>query len=130
MFLLIVLGKLFYELWMMVVIFGSDWDFWLYKLFYNGKFKENLVGVFCGVFDEVVIVMFIEWELEWIILMIYYEYVYLFMYVCGYCFLLWLNEGVVELYEIIEFELECVMVGWYNLIYVMKLNCGMLMLLV
>jgi hypothetical protein len=126
-FLSIVPGKPFHEPRTTVVIFGSDRDFRPYKPLYNGKPKENLAGVFRGAPDEVVIAMSTERELERTIPTIYHEYVHLLMHARGYRFPPWLNEGVAELYETIEFEPERVMVGRHNPIHVMKLNRGTLM---
>jgi hypothetical protein len=126
-FLTIAPGKPFREPRTTVVIFNRDRDFTPYKPLYNGKPKENLVGVCSSQFDEVVIALSAERDLDRTITTIYHEYVHLLMSARGMQLPPWLSEGLAELYETMEFEGDKVMVGRHNPLHALMLSRGELM---
>jgi tetratricopeptide (TPR) repeat protein len=110
-FLAIMPGTPFREPRTTVVIFDSDRDFLPYKPLYKGKPQEDIAGVFQGNPDEVVIALSAQRDIDETIPVVYHEYIHLLMHARGFRLPPWLNEGLAELYETMEFEGNVVKIG-------------------
>ncbi len=125
-FLQILPGAPFHQPRTTVYIFDDERDFRPYKPLYQGK-PMDIAGVFRGFPDEVVIAMAASGELDRVIPTIYHEFIHLLMHARGYRLPPWLNEGIAEFYETMEFSGDEVLVGKHNPLHITQLTRGRMM---